>query len=100
MALFLHCQQRELRLSPQMRKLIKKHLPLVDKSFRYSKENRETFRAILESKGQVATSLRQMHRVGFLELTCPSSGLWTVSFNTSSSTDTQQTNTPSGVLTN
>ena len=35
-------------------------------TFRYSKSNRETFQAILERKGEVAGSLRQMHRVGFL----------------------------------
>lgn len=74
MAMFLHCQQRALRLSPQMRKLLKANLKLVDKDFRYSKDNRETFQTILESKGQVAKSLRQMHRVGFLGAYLPEFG--------------------------
>ena len=66
MRLFQHCQLRGLRLSPPMRKLIKESWELIDRPFRYSKSIRETFQAILERKGQVAGSLRQMHRVGFL----------------------------------
>ncbi len=66
MRLFQHCQVRGLRLSPPMRKLVKEHWNLIDRPFRYAKSNRETFQAILERKGDVARSLRQMHRVGFL----------------------------------
>lgn len=66
MSVFLHCQQRELTLSPPLRKQLKAALPLVTKEFCYSKKNRETFRTILEQKGQVAKILREMHRVGFL----------------------------------
>lgn len=74
MALFLHCQQRELELSPQIRKLIKRDLYLIDDKFRSAKNTRETFRAILESKGQVARILRLMHRVGFLGAHLPEFG--------------------------
>lgn len=66
MRLFQHCQVRTLKLSPPMRKLVKEHLDLVDKDFRYDKRNRDTFQAILERKGDVARTLRLMHRVGFL----------------------------------
>jgi len=74
MKVFLYCQQRELRLSPQIRKQIKAALPLVDKTFRYDKKNREAFRAMLERKGEVATTLRRMHRVGFLGAYLPEFG--------------------------
>lgn len=66
MRLFQHCQVRTLKLSPPIRKLIKEHLDLVDKNFRYAKANRDTFQAILERKGDVARTLRLMHRVRFL----------------------------------
>jgi [protein-PII] uridylyltransferase len=66
MRLFQHCQLRGLRLSPPMRKLVKAHWGDIDRPFRYSKANRETFQAILERKGDAARTLRQMHRVGFL----------------------------------
>jgi [protein-PII] uridylyltransferase len=66
MRVFQHCQLRNLKLSPPMRKQIKEHLELVDKNFRYAKANRDTFQAILERKGDVARILRLMHRVRFL----------------------------------
>lgn len=66
MRLFQHCQVRNLKLSPPMRKLVKEHLELVDKNFRYAKANRDTFQAILERKGDVGRTLRLMHRVRFL----------------------------------
>ncbi len=72
--LFLHCQERDLRLSPDMRKLFKAHWGDIDGSFRTSKSAIETFRAILEMKGQVARTLRRMHRVGFLGRYLPEFG--------------------------
>ena len=66
MRLFQHCQLRGLRLSPPIRKLVKAHWEDIDRPFRYSKTNRQTFQAILERKGDVAFILRKMHRVGFL----------------------------------
>ena len=74
MRLFQHCQVRDLRLSPPMRKLIKENSELIDRSFRWAKANRETFQAILERKGNVAGALRQMHRVGFIGLYLPEFG--------------------------
>ena len=66
MRLFQHCQLRGLQLSPPVRKLVKEHWENIDRPFRYSKANRQTFQAILERKGDVAATLRQMHRVSFL----------------------------------
>ena len=66
MRLFQHCQLRSLRLSPPIRKLVTSHWADIDRPFRYSKANRQTLQAILERKGEVAGTLRQMHRVGFL----------------------------------
>jgi [protein-PII] uridylyltransferase len=74
MRLFQHCQQRNLRLSPQIRRLIASHWEGIDRPFRYLKANRETFQAILERKGEVAKTLRQMHRIGFLGRYLPEFG--------------------------
>jgi [protein-PII] uridylyltransferase len=74
MRLFQHCQQRNLRLSPQMRRLFASHWEDIDRPFRYLKANRETFQAILERKGEVAKTLRQMHRIGFLGRYLPEFG--------------------------
>ncbi len=74
MRLFQHCQVRNLTLSPPMRKLVKAHWETIDRPFRYSKTNRETFQAILERKGDVARTFRLMHRVGFLGRYLPEFG--------------------------
>ncbi len=74
MRMFQHTQVRNLKLSPPMRRLIKAHREDIDRPFRYAKANRETFQAILERKGDVARTLRQMHRVGFLGRYLPEFG--------------------------
>ncbi len=74
MRVFQHSQIKGLSLSPKMRKLIVANITLVDKTFRYSKSNRETFRAMLERKGDVARCLRMMHRVGVLGAYLPEFG--------------------------
>ncbi|MFK7850732.1 MAG: [protein-PII] uridylyltransferase [Akkermansiaceae bacterium] len=74
MRLFQHTQVRQLRLSPQMRRLVASHWEIIDRPFRYLKANRETFQAILERKGQVSKTLRQMHRIGFLGRYLPEFG--------------------------
>ena len=77
MRLFVHTQQRHLRLSPELFQLVQKSFPLVDQTFRYSKAARESFEAILSQKGDVARVLRQMHRVGFLGKWMPEFGALT-----------------------
>ncbi|MEY4570635.1 MAG: [protein-PII] uridylyltransferase, partial [Verrucomicrobiota bacterium] len=74
MRLFQHCQVRDLELSPQIRRLIASHWEDIDRPFRYSKTNREVFQAILERKGDVARTLRLMHRIGFLGRYLPEFG--------------------------
>ncbi len=72
--LFLHCQQRAATPAPSLRKLIKANWQRIDKSFCYAKSNRETFRTILEHKGQVGQILRLMHRCGVLGRYIPEFG--------------------------
>ena len=74
MRLFQHCQVRNLKLSPQIRRLIANHWGDIDRPFRYSKTNRQIFQAILERKGDVARILRLMHRIGFLGRYLPEFG--------------------------
>ncbi len=74
MRLFQHCQVRNLKLSPQIRRLIASHWNDIDRPFRYSKANREIFQAILERKGEAARILRLMHRIGFLGRYLPEFG--------------------------
>ncbi len=72
--LFLHCQKHGLRPSPSLRKLIKANWVKIDKAFCYSTDNRQTFQTILEHKGQVARTLRLMHRCGVLGRYLPEFG--------------------------
>lgn len=74
MRLFQHCQVRNLKLSPPIRRLIANHWGDIDRPFRYSKTNRQIFQAILERKGDVARILRLMHRIGFLGRYLPEFG--------------------------
>ncbi len=74
MRLFQHCQVRNLKLSPQLRRLIAQHWEDIDRPFRYSKTNRQIFQAILERKGEAARILRLMHRIGILGRYLPEFG--------------------------
>lgn len=74
MRLFQHCQQRNLTLSPPLRRLVAAHWENIDKPFRYSKTNRLIFQSILERKGEVAHILRLMHRIGVLGRYLPEFG--------------------------
>ncbi|RBP45455.1 UTP--GlnB (protein PII) uridylyltransferase GlnD [Roseimicrobium gellanilyticum] len=77
MRLFVHTQQRHLRLSPELFQLVQKNWALINRVFRYNKAARESFEAILSQKGDVARVLRQMHRVGFLGRYLPEFGALT-----------------------
>ncbi len=74
MRIFQHCQLKHLELSPQARKFIHRAAKKIDRSFRYNIANRETFRAILERKGEVARILRLMHRTLVLDRYLPEFG--------------------------
>ncbi len=75
--LFRHSQQRHLRLAPELVQKIQRHYKRINRNFRYSKTNRETFEAILSRKGEVAFTLRQMHRAGVLGRYMPEFGALT-----------------------
>ncbi|NWK56034.1 [protein-PII] uridylyltransferase [Verrucomicrobiaceae bacterium N1E253] len=74
MRLFQHCQLKSLELSPQARRYIHRAAKKIDRSFRYKQANRETFRAILERKGEVGRILRLMHRTTVLDKYLPEFG--------------------------
>jgi [protein-PII] uridylyltransferase len=78
MRVFLHAQQRRLRLHPDLAQLIRNQLSLVTPEFRADEHVRETFLTILDRRGEVSGALRSMHEVNLLgkyipefgELTC------------------------------
>ena len=74
MRFFLHSQRRNLRTSPEIRKLFKLNWDRIDGNFRGSKANSDTFEEILQNRGQVAHIFRRMHRVGFLGRYIPEFG--------------------------
>jgi [protein-PII] uridylyltransferase len=74
MRVFQHAQQRHLRLAPELQQLIRRRLPLVGRTFQYSRAARETFQAIMSRKGEVGRVLRMMHRVDFLGRYIPEFG--------------------------
>jgi [protein-PII] uridylyltransferase len=77
MRLFQHTQLRHLRMSPELFQLVQANYDVINATFRYSRTNRETFEAILSRRGDVARSLRQMHRVGVLGKYIPEFGALT-----------------------
>jgi [protein-PII] uridylyltransferase len=71
---FLHAQQRELDLSPELEELIGRRTRLINRTFQYARASRETFQAILSRKGQVGRILRKMHEVDVLGRYLPEFG--------------------------
>ena len=74
MRVFLHAQQRHLRLHPDLAQLIRNQLSLVNREFLDDEHVRETFLTILERRGEVAPVLRAMHEVNFLGKYIPEFG--------------------------
>jgi [protein-PII] uridylyltransferase len=74
MRVFLHAQQRGLKLHPDLAQLIRQNLRLVDNAFLRDEHVRETFLEILDQRGNVAPSLRLMHEVGLLGKFLPEFG--------------------------
>ncbi|MGC9944388.1 MAG: [protein-PII] uridylyltransferase [Verrucomicrobiota bacterium] len=74
MRVFLHAQQRQLRLHPDLAQLIRNQLSLVNRSFLRDEHVRETFLTILERRGEVAPALRAMHEVNLLGKYIPEFG--------------------------
>ncbi len=74
MRVFLHAQQRHLRLHPDLAQLIRNQLSLVNREFLDDEHVRETFLTILERRGEVSPVLRAMHEVNFLGKYIPEFG--------------------------
>lgn len=77
MRVFLHAQQRGLRIHPDTLQLIRASLPLVNRSFIEDPHVHETFLEILNQRGNVATTLRTMHEVDLLGKYLPDFGALT-----------------------
>ena len=75
--IFQHAQVRHLRLAPELNELIKNNWKRINREFRYSDSNRDTFEAILSRKGEVGGSLRNMHSSGILGRYLPEFGALT-----------------------
>jgi [protein-PII] uridylyltransferase len=74
MRVFLHAQQRRLKLHPDLAQLIRNQLSLVDRDFLNDEHVRETFLTILDRRGEVAAILRAMHEVNLLGKYVPEFG--------------------------
>ncbi len=74
MRVFLHAQQKGLKLHPATAQLIRNQLYLVNNSFRCDPHVRATFLEILDQRGSVAPVLRAMHEVGLLGKFLPEFG--------------------------
>jgi [protein-PII] uridylyltransferase len=74
MRVFLHAQQRHMKLHPDLAQLIRNQLSLVDRDFLNDEHVRESFLTILERRGEVAPVLRAMHEVNLLGKYIPEFG--------------------------
>lgn len=77
MRMFQHAQQRHLTLSSELEQLVRRRLPLVNRTFQYATATREVFSAILSRKGEVGRILRMMHELDFLGRYIPEFGALT-----------------------
>lgn len=66
MRAFQHAQQRRAGFSHELQMLVRRSLPLVDRTYCYARAARETFSAILSRKGEVGRVVRMMHECDFL----------------------------------
>jgi [protein-PII] uridylyltransferase len=74
MRVFLHAQQRGLRLHPDLAQLIRNQLSLADRAFLYDEHVGDTFLSILDQRGNVTPVLRAMHETGLLGKYLPEFG--------------------------
>jgi [protein-PII] uridylyltransferase len=74
MRVFLHAQQRGLRLHPDLAQIVRNQVSLVDRTFLADRHVSETFLEILNQRGNVASVLRAMHEVDLLGKYIPEFG--------------------------
>jgi [protein-PII] uridylyltransferase len=74
MRLFLHAQQRNLRLHPDLVHLVRNQVALVHNGLLRDPHVHQTFLELLNERGNVAPVLRQMHDVGLLGKYLPEFG--------------------------
>ncbi len=74
MRVFLHAQQRGLRLHPDLAAIIRGQVGLVNRGFVNDEHVRETFLTVLNQRGNVAPVLRAMHEVDLLGKYIPEFG--------------------------
>jgi [protein-PII] uridylyltransferase len=74
MRVFLHAQQRQLKIHPDLAQLIRNQVYLVDREFQQDEHVRESFLTIISRRGSVAPILRAMHEVNFLGRYIPEFG--------------------------
>ena len=74
MRVFLHAQQRGLRLHPDLSQLVQANLALANREFLNDPHVTQTFLEILNQRGSVAPILRAMHEVGLLGKYLPEFG--------------------------
>ncbi len=74
MRVFLHAQQRGLRLHPDLARLIRNQISLADRLLLKNPHVHETFLTILNQRGAVAPVLRAMHEAGLLGRYIPEFG--------------------------
>src|SRR5258708_13872925 len=74
MRVFLHAQQRGLRLHPDLAQLVRSELALVNRELLHDGHVRETFLEILNQRGNVSRVMRAMHEVGLLGKYLPEFG--------------------------
>ena len=71
MEAFLHAKKLDVRLSVELKGLIRQHLDLVNDRFRRSRGISELFLEILRTPGGIARTLRDMHHLAFLNRYIP-----------------------------
>src|SRR5207244_9060895 len=74
MRVFLHAQQRGLKLHPDLVQLIRNQLALVENDSLSDQHVHDTFLEVLNQRGNVAPILRLMHEVGLLGTYLPEFG--------------------------
>ncbi len=71
---YLYAMQWDVKLSAKLKNALYNRRYLIDDAYRLDKENQETFKQILEGKGSVGGTLRQMHEQQILDKFIPEFG--------------------------